>query len=325
MKIIFMPELLQPHAPLGRILAAVGAAVGVGVARPEHDQLGVLHHVFEQVELLGRAHPPEEAPGVAGAPEPPLPAIGVVEVVGRPDHLEEAVERAAVGAHAARVVVRGAHVGDRLGAVCLADALHLVRRRCRAPRPSRCARSPTCRGSAGCGRSPVELESRSQSTRMRVSDAVVGVGAGLLGHAVRRDRVLAEGRELPAAGFERPGRDLLVVGEDQRTDADDLVVLDVDEHRAAAVADVGADLLGHQCPPPFTAVAGAGAGCTRPAGRRGPVRSRPGRRPAASWRSAAGSRNRAPPRVTRYIGVRRQVLELEVAVVVGLRGLPGPR
>ncbi len=60
---------------------------------------------------------------------------------------------------------------------------------------------------------------------------------------------LRRGAELLAVSFESPGGDLFVVGEDERPHADDLVVLHVDEDRAATVADVGADLLGHQRSP----------------------------------------------------------------------------
>lgn len=77
----------------------------------------------------------------------------------------------------------------------------------------------------------------------RSPDAVITINPKLLGHSIGSYGLFARRAELAALGFQSPGRDLLLVIKDQRTDTDDLTILNVDEDRTTAVTEVEINLL----------------------------------------------------------------------------------
>ncbi len=220
----------QPQAPDGRVGAAIDAVGGVGVVAPRDQELGVAERILEQVVVLGVAQPPVVAVGVGRAPVPAFPAVGVVEDVGEPDHVEEAGPRSRAVAEVPPVVVGGGPGHDRLGAVIGADALHLAGDEVESfvpadPLVARLAAILLIAVAVGIEIHPLH----------GVEDPFVGIHAGPLHQGERRHAGFAERGVLLSIHVDGPRGSVRLV-EDERPHLGDLPLLHVHSDRAAARA-----------------------------------------------------------------------------------------
>ena len=185
------------------------------------------------------------APVMHRAPVPAFPAVGVVMDLGVADRVAKAEQGGKIIADVAPGVMRAVrhrHHARTVGALEPLDlACDKVERLL--PGDAHIAGLAAVADVALAVRIEVDALHRMQQTVGRVDDRF-----GVL--PVRRERRLARRRELEAARLDRPWR-RVIVGEIDRGHADDLAVLDVDEHRPAvghvaiahaAVAHAGADL-----------------------------------------------------------------------------------
>ncbi len=120
-------RVLEPLPPDGAFLCTVGPAGGLGVSRPEHDQIAILQAVFNGAIGFGLTDPQAVAPVMDGAPIPAFPAIRVMMQMGHADRITEPVERAEVITDIAPGVMRAMRVGYRARAMDALLALNFGR------------------------------------------------------------------------------------------------------------------------------------------------------------------------------------------------------
>ena len=218
----------------------VDAGVGLRVGRPEHDHLGVLQRVLEQVVLLGVAEAPAEAPHVHAAPVPAFPAVRVMVGVGEAHHVHEAEVGAVAIAHVAPHVVGAGAGEDRRGAGLALHAVDLADHDVGGLVPG----DGLVAGDAAVLDVALAVRVEVDALHRRL-DALVGVDHGLEAGGVDRVRRLARRLEGLAARLDLPRRCVDGVVEVHRRDADDLAVLDVDEDRSPGRRVRQSDYLSH--------------------------------------------------------------------------------
>ena len=222
----------------------------VRVIGPEDHHVGVLQGVLQQVELLGLAQTPVEAPHMGGAPHPAFPGIRVVQNGGVVDHAEEPAEGGHLVAHDAPVVVGAGDGGDGVAV----------------PLAVRAQRSQTIDlvGDDGgglvpgnaleTGFAPVLLVPVSLGVPVHplhgVEDAVLRIQTVPLRQDILGDPHGLGGRILLAVPvLYGPGLGIILLGHLERTDAGDLPVLHVYGDRAAG-GQIGVHLFQISFTPP---------------------------------------------------------------------------
>ena len=232
-------QLGEPEAQPACQVAAPSQGGRLHVATPEQHRVAVLGDVLDDV-VLQRVLPERvHAPDVLGAPVPAFPAVGLARLqrVGA-DEVEHAALAAVRRMDELRLAMAVELAQDGGRAVRVMHALDLFRDEVArlVPRDAHIA--------AGAARLRMALAVRVPVLAAhRVGDAVLGVHALLVGERQRRDQRLEAGLERLSARLDLPGVHLLggvVLVEVQRADAQDLVLLLVDVHRAGVAAQAEA-------------------------------------------------------------------------------------
>ncbi len=232
-------QLREPEAQAACHVAAPAERRGLGVAAPEQHGVAVLGDVLDDVVLLVLLAQRVHAPDVLGAPVPAFPAVGLARLQGEAAAQVEKLRDAAVrGMDDLRLAVAVDLAQDGLGAVLVMHALDLARGDFRRLVPAD-AHVPA--GAARLGMAfavgiPVHAAHR-------VGDAVLGVHALLVAKRQGRHERLEARLERGAARLYLPGVQLLgrvVFVKMERADAQDLVLLLVDVHRAGVAAQAEA-------------------------------------------------------------------------------------
>ena len=228
-------QLGEPEAQPACQVAAPSQGGRLHVAAPEQHRVAVLGDVLDDV-VLQRVLPERvHAPDVLGAPVPAFPAVGLARLqrVGA-DEVEHAALAAVRRMDELRLAMAVELAQDGGRAVRVMHALDLFRDEVArlVPRDAHVA--------AGAARLRMALAMRVPVLAAhRVGDAVLGVHALLVGERQRRDQRLEAGLERLPARLDLPGVHLfrgVVLVEVQRADAQDLVLLLVDVHRAGVGA-----------------------------------------------------------------------------------------
>ena len=176
---------------------AVGAAVRFGVARPEHDHLGLFEPVLDGAVGLRLADAHRAAPVMRRAPVPAFPAVRVVMHLGHADRVLELAQRAQVVADVAPRVMRRMAARDRAVAMHRLLPRDLVRDDVERFVP---ADALVTRDAAVLR---VALAVRIEVDALhRIQDPVGRIDGRLDGLAVRGERRLARRRELLAFRFD---------------------------------------------------------------------------------------------------------------------------
>ena len=245
-------HLGEPEAPAAGQLSAPAPGRGLLVAAPVQQVVRVLGDVQKKVADVAFAHR-VAAPDVLGAPVPPFPAVGVARLEREAAQDGHEAHLAAVrGMDGLRLAVAVTLAEHGVVAVFLLDAAQLLRDDVGGLVP----RDALELALAAVAR--VALAIRVPVHALQgIQDAVVGIGALLVGERERRDVVFQQPFQLLAAHFQRPGPKLFgAVGavEVHAARAHDAPVLDVDlgrkgAHAEAAQAErlaIGLDAL-HAC------------------------------------------------------------------------------
>ena len=193
-------HLGEPEAPAAGQLSAPAPGRGLLVAAPVQQVVRVLGDVQKKVADVAFAHR-VAAPDVLGAPVPPFPAVGVARLEREAAQDGHEAHLAAVrGMDGLRLAVAVTLAEHGVVAVLLLDAAQLLRDDVGGLVP----RDALELALAAVAR--VALAIRVPVHALQgIQDAVVGIGALLVGERERRDVVFQQPFQLLAAHFQRPG------------------------------------------------------------------------------------------------------------------------
>jgi hypothetical protein len=95
--------------------------------RPENDEIGVFHRVFEKIIQLRATQSPVKSIGMDRSPVPPLPAVRVVKNIGEPEEVKEPAKGASFVSDVSPGMMGRCQCGDGRFSIGFLNSFNLLR------------------------------------------------------------------------------------------------------------------------------------------------------------------------------------------------------